>query len=367
MKSKEYFFLLDLKKPNSEDSNDKIEFINKEDKDNVPKCFQTKEENDKIIKIFKFSSKLIKDNKASFEFDFDGKKYKLSLEKINDKTFLFDSTLEMSYKKLETKIDLPEIMNYFYDALNTKNENQKLTDLFNDSINLCNKRPNFNFLINIFVKVYNKEFCSKLLDVFNNKIERFVEKIDKENLRSYNSDLEQIYENREEIISKFSLNKTYFYGLILCYFNNCDNEKYRELFDILSKSDESKKILFDIMLKYKLFFKKQIDISKDLLNEIIKFTTKKDFKTFKEDALFYLKDINTFLEIIENNKDDIIDMKGFDPIKIPEIKDDEIINFGIINSKIESITNFSNEKKKSINYFKWPILEKFGKKMLWNK
>ena len=140
--------------------------------------------------------------------------------------------------------------------------------------------------------------------------------------------------------------------MFLCYFNNRDNEKYRELFDTLSKNEENKTILFDVMLKYKLFFKKQIDISKDLLNEIIKYATKKDFITFKEDALFYLKDINAFPETMDNNKDDIINMEGFDPIEIPEIKDGEEIKFGIINPKIKSITNFSKDKKKNINYFK---------------
>ena len=362
MKNRDCFFLLDLKKPKSEDSNDKVEFINPKDKDNIPKCFQTKEDNDKIIKIFKFSSRLIKENKASFEFDYDGKKYKLSLDNARDKTFIFDTTLQMSSTKLQTKIGLPEKMNYFYEAISIKQEYQNLNNLYSDSINLCNKRPNFNFLINIFVKVYNTEFCSKLLDVFNNKIVQFVEKIDKVNLKNYKYDLEQIYENRKENISKYSLNKTDFYGLILCYFNNCNNEKYRELFDILSKSDENKKILFDVMLKYKLFFKNQIDISKDLLNEIINYTTGKDFKTFKEDALFYLKDINTFLEIIENNKDDIIKMKGFVPIEIPELKDDEVIKFGIINPKIESITNFSKDKKKILVILKGKFWEKLAKK-----
>lgn len=33
-------------------------------------------------------------------------------------------------------------------------------------------------------------------------------------------------------------------------------------------------------------------------------------------------------------------MKGFESIEIPEIKDDEEIKFGIINPKIESMTNF---------------------------
>ena len=98
------------------------------------------------------------------------------------------------------------------------------------------------------------------------------------------------------------------------------------------------------MLTYKLFFKKQNDISKDILKEFIKYATKKDFITFKNDALFYLKDINTMLEIIDNNKDDIIEIKKFEPIELT-IKDDEEIKFEILNPKIESIIDFSKEKK----------------------
>ena len=122
------------------------------------------------------------------------------------------------------------------------------------------------------------------------------------------------------------------------------------MFDELYKSD--KDILFEILLKYKLYFKKQINLNKEFLNEIIKFSTKKDFKKFKEDGLFYLKDINTFIEITENNKDDIIKIKGFRPIEIPKVKDNEKIDFGIVNPKIEEIITFSKEKKLLLINFK---------------
>ncbi len=362
--SKEYFFLLDLKIPNSEKVNDKVEFTSIKEKENMPKCIQTKEEKDKIVKIFKFTSKLVKDNKTSFEFYFDGVKYKLSLDNMKEKTFLFDVTLQTSNKKIDqTKIGLPEKMDYFEEALNTQKEYKKLNILYSDSINLCNKKPSFNFLINIFVKVYNTELCSKLLEVFNKKITELVNKINKENLQKYKFNFDQIIENREEIISKFSLNKIDFYGLILCYLYNFNNVNiYKEMFDNLSKNDENKKTSFEVMLKYKLFFK-QLDISKELLNEIIKYTTTtKDFKTFKEDALFYLKDINTFLEIMENNKEDIIKIKGFQSIIIPEIKDGEEIKFEIINPKISSITNFSKEQKKLLIILNAKFWESLPKK-----
>ena len=90
IKNKEYFFLLDLKKPTSEEANDKVEFTNLKKKDALPKCIKTNEENDKIVKVFQFNNNITKDNKVSFEFYFDGKKYKVNIENMTDKTFIFD-------------------------------------------------------------------------------------------------------------------------------------------------------------------------------------------------------------------------------------------------------------------------------------
>jgi len=72
-------------------------------------------------------------------------------------------------------------------------------------------------------------------------------------------------------------------------------------------------------------------------------------KNFKYDALFYLKDINIFLEIMENNEDDI-EIKYFEPIEVLKIEDDEDIKFGITKQKIEEITNFLKEKKIIIRF-----------------
>ena len=100
IKNKEYFFLLDLKKPTSEEANDKVEFTNLKEKDALPKCIKTNEENDKIVKVFQFNNNITKDNKVSFEFYFDGKKYKVNIENMTDKTFIFDVFLKMQGKRL---------------------------------------------------------------------------------------------------------------------------------------------------------------------------------------------------------------------------------------------------------------------------
>ena len=364
--NKDCFFLIYLNKPKSE-QNDELMFTSP--KENLPKCIKTKEDNNYIIKVFKFNSKAIKDNKVIFEFSYDGKNYKVTLDNLKGKTFIFETILQQKKsmfgpeQKIEqTKIGFPEKMNYFIEALDIQKENNKLDILYTDSIKLCSKKPNFHFLINIFVRVYNTENCSNLLDVFNKNIDKPGQKdnIDKEKLLKYKFDFEQICENPEEIITKYSLNKIDFYALILCYLNNCRNDKYKELFESLFKKD--KNILLDILLKYKLYFKKQIDLNENLLNEIIKYASTKDLKTFKENGLYYLKDTNTFLEILENNKNEIIKIKNFAHIDIPKIRDDEKIDFEKIKIKIEQIINFSKEKKILFIFLNGHFWESLSKK-----
>ena len=123
-KKKEYFFLFFLKRSYTEEANENVEFTNSEDKSNIPKCILTKEINGYIIKVFKFSKELKEDYKAHFDFFYDGKQYKLNLDKLRDKTFLFDvDIVQSNNKKLEqTKIDISEKMNYFDEALNVQKE-----------------------------------------------------------------------------------------------------------------------------------------------------------------------------------------------------------------------------------------------------
>ena len=220
---REYFFLLSLKISYSEETNKKVVFTNSEDKSNIPICILTKEMKGYIIKIFRFSNKLILDNQAHFDFFCNGNKYQLKLDKLRDRTFIFDVDIVQNNRKLEQiEIDISEKMNYFDEVLSLEKEYDKKNILYNDSINICDKKQNFQFLINIFVKIYNTELCSKLLDVFNKNKSKLVENNNKENLTKYKFDFDSILESLEEIISKFSFNLIDFYGLILCYLNICN-------------------------------------------------------------------------------------------------------------------------------------------------
>ena len=55
-KPKDYFFLLDLKKSDSEDANDKVEFTNPVDKDSQPKLLK---QGKKTIKLLKYLNLVI--------------------------------------------------------------------------------------------------------------------------------------------------------------------------------------------------------------------------------------------------------------------------------------------------------------------
>ena len=96
MKNKEYFFILCLKNLLSENSKDQVVFTPSNDKDSIPKVILTKEKNEYIVKVFKFNNKSIK---ANFEFSYDEQKYTLILDKMKDKTFLFNAEITLQSTK----------------------------------------------------------------------------------------------------------------------------------------------------------------------------------------------------------------------------------------------------------------------------
>ena len=310
----------------------------------------------------------IKEKKnISFEFFYDNQNYKLTIEKIKYNKFIFDIILQMKqYRFWNTKIEQNQIqihekMNYFIEALETINEDDQLEILFNESIELYSKKTSFEFLINIFIKVYNTQLCSNILNEFSKNKENPSQKnnIISDSLLKFNDIFINICENSEKVIEKYSVNEIDFYGLVLTYLNNYNEIKFKEKFNELYK--KSKNILFDVMLKYKFYFKKQKNIDVDFLEEIIKYATNKDFKELKESVFFYLKDIESFLDIIYKNKDEIIEKTDFEPIEVITIEDIEKINITEIIEKIDHILKFEESKNILLINFKpefWEILAK---------
>ena len=307
---KEYFFLIYLKLIKTK--KDEVNFKSKENNEETPKCILTKQfkskENNEIIKVFKFMCEPKKEE--SFEFSFDNENFKVILKNLEEQTFIFETTLNNTnifniinyYEKIDqNKIDISDKMNYYLESLKETKETDKLDILFTDSIKLYTKRPNFKFLVNIFIHIYNTNLCSNLINEFRKNIDNPEQKdsIIEKGLDKYNNYFEDICEISEDLISSNSLDKIDFYGLILCYLNNFLIKKFNEQFKKLYKKD--KYILFEIILKYKSYFKNEFSLDTDIVDEIVRFSTTKDFKEFKN-CEFYLKDINTFLDAIEKKK-----------------------------------------------------------------
>jgi len=269
--------------------------------------------------------------------------------------FSYDEKIE------QNKIDNSDKMNYFMESLKEIKQTDKLDILYTDSIKLYSKKPNFKFLIQIFIYVYNTNLCSSLLNEFNKNIEKplQIDSIIENGLEKYNDYFDDICDKAEDLITSNSLDKIDFYGLILCYLNNYFTEKFNEQFKKLYK--ENKSILFEVILKYKSYFKKEINLGIDIQNEIIRFSSTKDFSVFKNSALFYLKDINTFLDIIEKNKEELIKIKNFEPIEVGQIENIERIDIEKVIEKMKSIIEFSKEKKILLINFKYNFWDSMAK------
>ena len=214
--AKEKYFLFFVKKPKS----DNLQMDVTNPTKSPPKCIFEKEDDNYIIKIF--HAKSAKSKNFVLEFNFDDRTYKLSFAKRDDdKTFIFTPSLEQKNNNNvnqmdQTKITLSKKIDYFLEALNFGNELEKLSILYEESIKLCEKKPSFILFTKIFVKVCESNFCQKLLDVFDKKLEEISqnEEIDIDELNEYKNYFSQIMQNSKEIISKYSINKKSFFGLI---------------------------------------------------------------------------------------------------------------------------------------------------------
>ena len=367
--TKEFFFLIYFKKKTK--PKDEVNFKSKE---NSPECLFTKtfysNENVELIKIFKYSGELKKEE--SFEFSFDNENFKLTLKNLKEQTFIFDFFLSQQKNILlfipydekveQNKLDNSDKMNYFMESLKEIKQTDKFDILYTDSIKVYSKKPNLKFLINIFINVYNTNLCSSLLNEFSKSIEKSlqIDNIMENDLEKYNDYFDNICNKSEDLILSNSLDKINFYGLILCYLNNYSTEKFNEQFKKLYKANKS--LLFEVILKYKSYFKKEINLDIDQLNEIIRFSTTKNFNEFKNLVLFYLKDINTFFDIIEKNKEEIIKIKGFQPIEVGPIENIERIDIEKIIEKMKIINEFSKDKKQLLINFKNIFWESMAKK-----
>ena len=268
------------------------------------------------MKVFK--AKKSKEKKTYiFAFEIDDEKYTISFEGKKS-TFIYDVILETGKKIIDIKrkinqnnVDYHEKMNFFIKALKKDGEENKLDNLFKETIDLYSKKKGFGFLISIFLKIYKtkKDLCSDLLvkfrDMNKNKKDNDKNMDRKPYLNEYKCEFNEIKTEADKLIATNSYDSILFYGIILCYLNFYDYESFSSIInELLSKKPTD---LYEILIIYNAHLKNPINQSLNFYNEFIKYTIlSKEFSTF-EIGLNYLEDIETFINVIEKNKEEIYD------------------------------------------------------------
>ena len=361
-----------------------------------PKCIYSKENSANkeynYIKIFKFnknqSNKKKEEKKYMFGFTSDENSYIITLENKGSIFFYDDVILQMRTKDKymlseinQNNIDYKQKMIYFLAALeNNKEEKEKVDVLYKETIELFSKKNDVSFLIELFTQIYqNKDVCSFLLSNFK-KICDTTNNLDiKPYLKKYENHFNKIISEANEIINNNYYNFIDFYGIILCYLNYIYLDKCSKIFKDLS--DNNFEISCEILLSYKHTFKNEINLDNNFLFKFMKYIISSKSPKILLEELNKIKNLDNFINIIDQNKEDIynkfISTKKKFIIKLDDnfrlnysnkekeenknniiIKEKESINnLKEIIKKIESIISFSSYKK----IFLYISLMNFGK------
>ena len=320
MDGKFLYFFISYARKSKEDKND-INFVVPEKNDLKPECIYMEEsyENqiyyyNKIFKVNKSAGKGKKGNNYYFEFEINDEKYIIKFDSKGN-TFIYDVSLEVGKRiidirrKINQNKDYYETIEFYIKALEKNGEESLIDDLYKETIKLYENKKGFSFLIVLFLKIYQKkDLCSQLLQIFKkmNENPKDNEKnMDRKSfLKDYTSKFKLII-SEDEIIKNNNYNLIEFYGIILCYLNYYDYETFTSIInDINTNNPED---LYEILLIYNAHFKNPINQDLDFFNKFIKYAiANRDFPIF-EKGLNYIKDIETFLNIIEKNKKEIFE------------------------------------------------------------
>ena len=279
--------------------------------------------------------------------------------KLFKKNNLYKNMIEI----FQNQISLTEKMNIFIESLIQNKE--PLDKFYKDTIYLYSLYPKFDFLIDIFLKVYeNKKLCTLLLSEFkefNNKLESDLKDSKKKNivldksLEKYKDEFNEITKKSNDLIIKNEYDSIQFYGLIFCYLNNYEYETFKNLFNTLM--NDSKEILYEILLIYLYFFKNPIVNNENFFIQFMKYSVEKTtYEDFIEKCLSYFNDIHLYFAAIDSNKEKIIQMKDFKPIKVRDFENYSCEN---INNYLDSILNFSKTERKLLLILNNSFWEKF--------
>ena len=253
--SKKYYFFVYYPRSKKENDSD-IDFVEPKDKTQVPECLYTFEDAPKdtfyyykIFKAIKTQTKEKKSNICHYEFIIGEEMYIIKFNTKGGSIFIFDVDLKFGKeiipirRKIEqTDIKYNEELNYFIEALKAKEEESMINELYKDTLELYQEKKLFSLLITLFIKIYEKDLCSKLLKKFKemntniNKGKKVKETnmARKSYLKYYTSIFNQIISKSEKLIVDNNYNAIKFYGILLCYLNY-DYENFNFLLDKLYK------------------------------------------------------------------------------------------------------------------------------------
>ena len=323
-----------------------------------PKPIDKEDETYPGVLVFKFKRKkkekneenkeLIKSTKYMIKFYKEEKAYKITFS-LKDECFAYIPELSTGNRYLEGWIEeepieqdivpLYDKLNIFLKALQKNGENHE-EKLYEDTINLYEKKKQFSLMIALFLKIYEnrKNQCDKLIEIFNKYNEESADKVNylKKDLNSF----KQIYSNAKEIVKERKYNPIYFYGVLFCYLHFYDKDNFPKT--IAGFLEGNSEILFEILIQYYSHFMNPLKQNKEFYNKFIKYALKKekDLKTF-ENILEYVEDIETYLFVINSNKENIFkNYKKFkdSPIELSgnlELKKYEKVNRGTFDKSLD--------------------------------
>ena len=247
---------------------------------------------------------------------------------VKNNSFVYVTLLEKGNKYLDNiikeEIDQNCIpyynkLNIFIDALEKFNKQNKIKKLYEDSIDLYEDKKKFSLFITLFLKIYdkNKDLCTKLLNIFNKINDQENTDRDKD-LESNLSEFKKIYNKAGDLITENGYDSINFYGAIFCYMHYYDKDNFSKL---IKKFYEGKaEILYEILITFYSHFMYPLNQDKEFYKEFIKYALKKekDISIFKR-ILNYIDDIESFLYVIDENKEQIFKKYGglkLEPIEL---------------------------------------------------
>ena len=337
-----------------------IDFIFPENKELHPICIFCEEipKNqiyiyNKIYKVSKSAGKGNKGNNFNFEFEINDEKYIIWFDSKGN-NFIYEVNLDVGKKIIDIRRkviqgkDYYKTMEYFIKALE-KDSKELIDKFYKETIKLYANKKGFILLIELFIRIYmKKDLCSELLGIFKTNVSNPKDNskiMDRPKiLEDYSSKFKQLISEANTIIENNGYDFIEFYGLLLCYLNNYDFKTFCSTINELNI--KKPKELYDILLIYKEQFINQFNQDYEFYNNFISYTIlNKDFLVF-EKGLNYIRDIETFLSIIDDNKEKIVEKYNSKIIKLDDLKlkkDRNKNNSG--NEDTKSICSFISEKE----------------------